>query len=166
MPATRGHERPPRPSPGARCPRPALQAGRRGVGRRDHHPRALTGADATAAGAAYATRHESAPRFDRENAAPAVPAPRSELADELALEPATLSPLVKRLEAQGRVTRSRRSTDERVLDLALTESGQALRSRAVEVPLQVMERVGTDAATLVALRDALAHFAGSRVAAR
>jgi len=94
--------------------------------------------------------------------------PRSlgELADELALEPATLSPLVKRLEAQGLVTRSRRATDERVLDLTLTEAGRALRTRALDVPRQVMEAVGTDAASLVALRDALAPFAGGRVAAR
>ena len=93
--------------------------------------------------------------------------PRSlrELADELALDPATVSPLVKRLEAQGYVTRSRRDADERVLDLALTESGRALRERALDVPRQVMETVGTDAASLVALRDALSPFAGGRVAA-
>ena len=94
--------------------------------------------------------------------------PRSlrELADELALDPATVSPLVKRLEAQGYVTRSRRDADVRVLDLALTESGQALRERALDVPRQVMEVVATDAASLVALRDALSPFAGGRVAVR
>ena len=93
--------------------------------------------------------------------------PRSlrELADELALDPATVSPLVKRLEAQGYVTRSRRDADERVLDLAVTESGRTLRERALDVPRQVMEVVGTDAASLVALRDALSPFAGGRVAA-
>jgi len=94
--------------------------------------------------------------------------PRSlrELADELALDPATVSPLVKRLEAQGYVTRSRRDADERVLDLALTDSGRALRERALDVPRQVMETVGTDAASLVALRDALSPFSGGRVASR
>lgn len=90
--------------------------------------------------------------------------PRSlrELADQLALEPATLSPLVKRLETQGLVTRARRAHDERVLDVALTASGTALRRRALEVPERVMASVGTDAATLAALRDALAPFAGRR----
>lgn len=94
--------------------------------------------------------------------------PRSlrQLADELALDPATVSPLVKRLEAQGYVTRSRRDADERVLDLALTDAGRALRERALDVPRQVMERVGADAASLVALRDALSPFAGGRSAAR
>jgi len=90
--------------------------------------------------------------------------PRSlrDLADELALEPATLSPLVKRLEAQGLVTRARRDGDERVLDVRLTEKGQALREQALEVPPQVMASVGADAESLLALRDALAPFAGRR----
>jgi MarR family transcriptional regulator, organic hydroperoxide resistance regulator len=88
--------------------------------------------------------------------------PRSlgELAGELAMEPATLSPLVKRLEAQGRVTRSRRVDDERVLEIALTDGGRALRERALDVPRQVMERVGMDAAEVGRLRDALVRFAG------
>ncbi|KAA9135826.1 MarR family winged helix-turn-helix transcriptional regulator [Microbacterium caowuchunii] len=89
-------------------------------------------------------------------------APRAlgELAAELAMEPATLSPLVKRLEAQGRVTRGRRATDERVLEIALTDEGRALRDRAVAVPEQVMARVGMDAEALRQLRDDLGPFAG------
>ncbi|QEW00193.1 MarR family transcriptional regulator [Microbacterium caowuchunii] len=89
-------------------------------------------------------------------------APRAlgELAAELAMEPATLSPLVKRLEAQGRVTRGRRATDERVLEIALTDEGRALRDRAVTVPEQVMARVGMDAEALRQLRDDLGPFAG------
>jgi DNA-binding MarR family transcriptional regulator len=89
-------------------------------------------------------------------------APRSlsALAAELAMEPATLSPLVKRLEAQGRVRRTRRADDERVLDIDLTEDGRALREHALEVPAQIMKRVGIDESALVALRDGLAPFAG------
>ena len=88
--------------------------------------------------------------------------PRSlgELAGELAMEPATLSPLVKRLEAQGRVTRSRRSDDERELEIGLTDDGRALRERALDVPRQIMERVGMDAAEIGRLREALVRFAG------
>ncbi len=91
-------------------------------------------------------------------------APRSlrELADELALEAATLSPLVKRLEAQGLVTRSRRNGDERTLDVGLTSGGVELREKALDVPRQVMASVGADAASLLALRDALSPFAGRR----
>lgn len=88
-------------------------------------------------------------------------APRSlgALAAELAMEPATLSPLVKRLEAQGRVVRSRRSDDERVLDIDLTDKGRALREAALEVPGKIMQRVGVDERALRALRDGLAPFA-------
>jgi DNA-binding MarR family transcriptional regulator len=90
-------------------------------------------------------------------------APRSlgALAAELAMEPATLSPLVKRLEAQGRVVRARRADDERVLDIDLTDEGRALREEALRVPGAIMERVGVDEADLVALRDGLAPFAGT-----
>jgi DNA-binding MarR family transcriptional regulator len=88
--------------------------------------------------------------------------PRSlgELAGELAMEPATLSPLVKRLEAQGRVTRSRRADDERVLDISLTEVGLALRQEALGVPAQIMRRVGMDVGEISELRAALVRFAG------
>lgn len=89
-------------------------------------------------------------------------APRSlgALAAELAMEPATLSPLVKRLEAQGRVARRRRADDERVLDIDLTDEGRDLREAALEVPGRIMERVGVDERALAALRDGLAPFAG------
>lgn len=88
--------------------------------------------------------------------------PRSlrELAAELAMEPATLSPLIKRLEVQGRVTRVRRSDDERVLAISLTDEGRALRQDALDVPRQIMQRVGMDAGEIAALRDALVRFAG------
>lgn len=84
------------------------------------------------------------------------------LADELAMEPATLSPLVKRLEGQGRVIRRRAADDERVLEIGLAEEGRALRARALEVPRQVLARTGMDAAAVAALRDALTRFAGRR----
>jgi DNA-binding MarR family transcriptional regulator len=89
-------------------------------------------------------------------------APRAlgELAAELAMEPATLSPMVKRLEAQGRVTRSRRPADERVLDIDLTPDGLALREAALDVPRRVMDATGLDVDEVARLRDALVRFAG------
>ncbi|MEU4442755.1 MarR family transcriptional regulator [Actinosynnema sp. NPDC050801] len=65
-----------------------------------------------------------------------------ELSRMLALEPATLSPLLKRLEAIGYVTRSRDAADERMLAVTLTESGAALRERALAIPPAVVERLG------------------------
>src|SRR6478735_7870205 len=54
----------------------------------------------------------------------------NDLAIDLALEPATASPLVKRLEKEGLVARQRSAQDERRLDITLTETGRALRDRA------------------------------------
>ena len=89
-------------------------------------------------------------------------APRSlgDLAEELALEPASLSPLIKRLQAQGLVSRDRSPEDERVLRIGLTPEGRTLRERALAVPEKVMSAVGIGAEQLVALRDGLAPFAG------
>ncbi|WOF24093.1 MarR family transcriptional regulator [Microbacterium betulae] len=84
-----------------------------------------------------------------------------DLAAALAWEPATASPLVKRLEAQGLVRRERRSDDERRLAIDLTEEGAALRERALDVPEQIMARVGLDADRLAAIRDSLAPFSGA-----
>lgn len=91
-------------------------------------------------------------------------APRTlnDLAADLALEPATASPLVKRLEADGLVVRQRSGEDERRLEISLTDAGVSLRDRAVDVPRQVMAAVGMDVSEISALRDGLAPFAGRR----
>lgn len=88
--------------------------------------------------------------------------PRSlnDLARALALEPASASPLVKRLEKEGLVERTRSSEDERRLDIGLTAAGTALRERAREVPRAVMAAVGADMPSVTALREALRPFAG------
>ncbi|WP_125132231.1 MarR family transcriptional regulator [Microbacterium sp. 10M-3C3] len=85
-----------------------------------------------------------------------------ELAATLAMEPATLSPLVKRLEAQGRVTRGRSAADERVLEISLTEEGRMLRREALRVPVEIMARTGLTIEAVTALRDGLTPFAGPR----
>ncbi|WP_067200475.1 MarR family winged helix-turn-helix transcriptional regulator [Microbacterium sp. XT11] len=90
--------------------------------------------------------------------------PRSlnDLAAALALEPATASPLVKRLEADGLIVRQRNAEDERRLDITLTDAGRSLRERALAVPGRVMAAVGMDLEEIGALRDGLARFAGRR----
>src|SRR3978361_779753 len=65
-----------------------------------------------------------------------------DIADTLLLEPATLSPLLKRLEAAGRGSRIRNTADERALDVTLTPKGRILRDRAEAVPGQIVERLG------------------------
>jgi DNA-binding MarR family transcriptional regulator len=77
------------------------------------------------------------------------------LADALRLEPATLSPLLKRLEATGYLRRERSTTDERALQVTLTESGRELRGIAVTIPARVAHNLDMSPERLVALRDAL-----------
>ena len=86
--------------------------------------------------------------------------PRSlgDIADALALEPASASPLVKRLEKEGLIERVRSEQDERRLDISLTDAGRALRTQALDVPRQVMQRVGLDLEAVTALREALGPF--------
>jgi MarR family transcriptional regulator, organic hydroperoxide resistance regulator len=67
-----------------------------------------------------------------------------QLSDRLRLEPATLSPLVKRLEAAGFVERARRADDVRTLDITLTARGVALRDQALAVPTTMAARLGLD----------------------
>ena len=54
----------------------------------------------------------------------------SELARRLSLEPATLSPLLKRLEAGGMITRGRDPKDDRALAVSLTPKGRDARAQA------------------------------------
>ena len=79
----------------------------------------------------------------------------SELAERLSLEPATLSPLVKRLDAGGLVTRRRDPDDERAVSVTLTPDGRALRDRAEDIPPAVVARLGMELPELEELRDRL-----------
>jgi len=84
-------------------------------------------------------------------------APRSvkDLSTTLRAEPATLSPLLKRLEALGYLTRERNRSDERTLMVDLTDSGRALRAEAEKIPYRVVETLGMDLAELEQLHAAL-----------
>lgn len=79
----------------------------------------------------------------------------TDVADALYLESATLSPLLKRLEQAGYLTRARNPDDERALSIALTPAGEALREQALEVPGTIVERLGVPVAQLERVRDEL-----------
>jgi MarR family transcriptional regulator, organic hydroperoxide resistance regulator len=83
--------------------------------------------------------------------------PRSlkDLSETLQLEPATLSPLLKRLEATGYIERKRSVTDERSLEVTLTPEGRALRSQAESIPHRIVERLGLPVTDLENLREGL-----------
>jgi DNA-binding MarR family transcriptional regulator len=78
-----------------------------------------------------------------------------DLADTLALDPGTLSPLVKRLEAAGLVRRERAPQDERLLAVTLTPAGRRLRAKAEKVPGQIVKRLGLPLADLEQLNTVL-----------
>jgi DNA-binding MarR family transcriptional regulator len=73
----------------------------------------------------------------------------------LQVDPATLSPLLKRLEASGFVRRPRASDDERSLAVTLTEAGRQLRSEAEKIPPAIVGRLGMELAELKDLHQAL-----------
>lgn len=79
-----------------------------------------------------------------------------DLSELLKLDPGTLSPLVKRLETQGLLTRARDPRDERVLAITLTPAGRAMRSEAKKVPGAIVARLGMDVDRLHKLRRDLA----------
>lgn len=58
----------------------------------------------------------------------------SEIGERLFLDSATLTPLLKRLEAAGLVTRTRAASDERQVVIELTKAGRALKTRARSIP--------------------------------
>src|SRR3954471_14806077 len=64
------------------------------------------------------------------------------LSELLQLDPGTLSPLLKRLEAIGYLRRERNPEDERSLAITLTAAGTELRGRAEQIPPAVVERLG------------------------
>jgi DNA-binding MarR family transcriptional regulator len=79
----------------------------------------------------------------------------TDISAALLLEPATLSPLLKRLESAGLVTRNRSETDIRSLAVQLTPDGAALRSEAEKVPAQIAARLAMPIAELERIRDDL-----------
>ena len=60
-----------------------------------------------------------------------------ELCEKLMLDNGTMTPLLKRMEQNGILTRARSQQDERMVLIFLTERGQALKKQAKYIPLQV-----------------------------
>lgn len=90
----------------------------------------------------------------------------SELSERLHLDSGTLTPLLKRLESAGLLTRLRLADDERRVAVHLTPAGRALRSRAGTLPARMARLTGCSASELaqlrrrlLQLRDAIADIA-------
>jgi DNA-binding MarR family transcriptional regulator len=78
-----------------------------------------------------------------------------ELIEMLQLDGPTLSPLLKRLEAAGLVTRTRDPDDERQLRIDLTQKGRDLRAEALNVPPAVVAKLGMSLGDLEELHKGL-----------
>lgn len=81
------------------------------------------------------------------------------LGEALDLESSTLTPLLKRLETQGLVARTRDPEDERRVIVALTEAGAALRDQAKAVPEQLFCKLNLPLNELGDLRERLKALA-------
>lgn len=77
------------------------------------------------------------------------------LGERLGLDSGTLSPLLKRLEQAGYVTRQRDKIDERQVFITLTESGRTMKGKAVGVMRAIGQATGCTISELESLRDNL-----------
>lgn len=83
-----------------------------------------------------------------------------EISNRLLTDPGSLTPLLKRLEAEDFITRTRSSKDERVVELRLTEQGRALHEKAKAVPACILAATGCSIEQLDSLKDELVSLRG------
>jgi DNA-binding MarR family transcriptional regulator len=76
-----------------------------------------------------------------------------EIGEKLLLDSGTLTPLLKKLEARKLVSRIRSAADERIVMINLTESGMALKEKAVSVPESFKCSLGLSIEEMVSLKD-------------
>ncbi|APL93788.1 MarR family transcriptional regulator [Sphingobium indicum] len=84
-----------------------------------------------------------------------------QIAERLSLESSTVTPLVKRLEAGGFLTRARSAADERRVDVRLTERGAAMREECGCLGEALLERSGMDGAQLADLNGRVKQLWGA-----
>ena len=82
------------------------------------------------------------------------------LAQKLGMETSTMTPLIKRMEAMGHVTRSRSATDGRAVDVALTDQGRALSKQAPAVTACMIAETGMTVEELECLQTLLLKLHG------
>jgi DNA-binding MarR family transcriptional regulator len=77
----------------------------------------------------------------------------SDIGERLFLDSGTLTPLLKRLEAQGLVDRSRDPQDERRVVIRLTDQGRALKTQAAGIPACILGASGCSVEEIVKLAE-------------
>lgn len=76
----------------------------------------------------------------------------NQLGGKLHLDSGTLTPLLKRLETKSLVTRTRSTTDERIVNITLTTKGKELQTQAATVPQQLMQAMNLEMEDLEELK--------------
>lgn len=84
--------------------------------------------------------------------------PVNEIGQKLLLNTNTVTPLLKRMEAQGLVTRRRSPDDERRVIVTLTSQGRALQEQAVAIPAKLVAGLDADDVDEQALHDMLSQL--------
>lgn len=84
-----------------------------------------------------------------------------DISSRMLTDPGSLTPLLKRLEGEGLITRTRSQADERVVELRLTDKGRALRQQAESVPACILAATGLDLKQLANLKNELTDLRGS-----
>ena len=82
----------------------------------------------------------------------------SAIGERLYLDSGTLTPLLKRLEAQGLLSRTRDVDDERRVVIRLTDKGRALRRDAARIPGCILASTGCDAEQVMQLARQIAQL--------
>ena len=80
------------------------------------------------------------------------------LGERLHLDSGTLTPLLKKMEAQGWLTRRRDPDDERAVRVTLTPDGHALREKAAGIPSSMACSLAMDRGELASLHEGLANL--------
>ncbi|MCY1336479.1 Organic hydroperoxide resistance transcriptional regulator [compost metagenome] len=81
-----------------------------------------------------------------------------ELSQRLLTDPGSVTPLLKRLEVEGLLSRTRSSADERVVELRLTAKGRALQQQAEAIPGCILKATGDSLEELQALKTELVEL--------
>ncbi|MFV8332858.1 MarR family winged helix-turn-helix transcriptional regulator [Flavobacterium sp. GSP14] len=82
----------------------------------------------------------------------------NQLGEKLKLDSGTLTPLLKRMEAKLLLTRTRSSSDERIVNIALTQNGKALQIKASNIPTQLIEAMDVTVEELQELKNIISKI--------
>jgi MarR family transcriptional regulator, organic hydroperoxide resistance regulator len=88
------------------------------------------------------------------------------ITDKLILNTNTVTPLLKRLEKSGLITRTRAKDDERKVIVSLTVKGKELKSEAALIPKKLIETMSMDLGELVGMRNKIQEWIGCSSAAK